>query len=266
MNSVELLLQNLPPWIEIEARHNGGVKVVATPPLPGGMSSKKFYLELRATDQRGASAIEQMEHRQFPEFCLERHINPDNTFCLYYGSDKFLTNVDAANSWWSGLGSFLANQLYAERRAVWPLAAGLSHGSAAKIQLEMEALAEPLGWKDDVLRSMFRGKGWLAEKLPRRSKTGDRILNSRAPCPRGCTLKHKLFRKDPCGFDECYSDCQRQHKPILRRNCPNRTVIESLIFHEYERRKIEAQIIDKLVAEGKECCGTMKICPLRERG
>lgn len=266
MKSIDLLLQSRPSWVEIEGRRRDGADIVATSPMLGGGPARSFNLELRASRQRGVCILEQKSRQQFPAFCLERHINPDNTFCLYFGSESELDDTGAALSWWSSLGSFLINQVYAEKRAFWPLAAGLSHGDAAREQLAMEALAEPVGWKDDVLRAMFRGKGWMAERLPRVSKTYDRVLNSRSPCPRGCTRKHKLLRKKSCELEACYPDCRKQHRAILRAECPNRNVIDALVLHEHQRRKIEARIIDQLVREGHECCGTMKICPLRERG
>jgi hypothetical protein len=89
------------------------------------------------------------------------------------------------------------------------------------------------------------------------------VLNVRMPCPRGCTWKHKLRRKNSCVVDACYSDCAKKHKPVLRTECPNRKVIEGIILHEHNRRKIEARIINDLHSEGKRCCGTMDRCPLR---
>lgn len=130
----------------------------------------------------------------------------------------------------------------------------------------MEALADPLGWKDDILRALFRHKGWMSQRLPRISKTRARIVNSRSPCPRGCTWKHGLLRKKSCNLKACYTDCGKQHRAVLRAECPNRTVIEALILHEYQRRKIEAQIVEKLIQDGLNCCETMKICPLRKHG
>ncbi|WP_350135806.1 E2 domain-associated cysteine-rich protein [Roseovarius sp.] len=110
---------------------------------------------------------------------------------------------------------------------------------------------------------MFRGKGWLADRLPRISKERDRVLNARSPCPRGCTWKHKLLHKDSCRISECYSGCNRLHKPILRMECPNRAVIEELVLREYERQRIESKIFDELRKQGKICCGSMKHCPLK---
>ena len=208
--------------------------------------------------------MEQKGRRQLPAFCLERHINPDNSFCLYFESEAKLADIDAAVFWWSSLGSFVVNQVYAERYGVWPLAAGLSHGDAAREQLAMEALAEPLGWRDDILRAMFRGKGWMAQRLPRVSKSGNRIVNSRSACPRGCTRKHKLLRRKSCELSSCDPQCKKQHKMILRADCPDRTVIESLVLHEHRRRQIEARIANELIEKGYNCCGTMESCPLRK--
>ncbi len=106
--------------------------------------------------------MEQPEHRQLPEFCLERHINADSTFCLYLDFVAKLGDEDAARSWWSSLGTFLNNQIYAEKHRVWPLESGLSHGDAAHEQLAMENLAESVGWKDedpagDVSRQRLAG-------------------------------------------------------------------------------------------------------------
>ena len=214
--------------------------------MPGGDSGAEFYLELQTTPRRGASVKEQSSRRRLPAFCLERHINDDSTFCLYFGSENRLKDAHEALAWWASLGSYLVHQGYAENHAVWPLAAGLSHGTAAREQLEMEALAKPLGWKDDILRAMFRGKGWLAETLPKISKARDRVVNARSPCPRGCTHKHKLLRAKSCEQETCYPGCRKAHKPILRVDCPNRTAVDSLIIHEHQRRILEARIIKQL--------------------
>jgi hypothetical protein len=266
MNSLNLILQNRPPWVEIEDKRNNGANILASPPAAGGRAAHTFRLNVRSSKQGGLAVKEQPEHRQLPTFCLERHINPDGTFCLYFNSGAQLNDADAAISWWSSLGTFLSNQLYAEKRSVWPLEAGLSHGDAAREQLAMEELAAPLGWKDDIWRAMFRGRGWMAEQLPRVSKQIDRVLNARAPCPRGCTWKHRLLRQKSCVSATCYSDCGKKHKPVPRAQCPNRYLVEALVLREHRRQKIEAEIVNKLVQEGKRCCGTMKRCPLRKDG
>ncbi len=266
MNSLNLLLQNLPPWVKIENRSKDEANVIASPLTVGGSSSHDYYLRLKLSHQNGISVAEQPKHRQFPEFCLERHINPDSTFCIFLGSEAPLKDDEAANVWWSHLGKFLNDQLYAEKRKLWPLEAGLSHGDAAYIQLKREKLAEPLGWRDDIWRAIFRGKGWMAKHLPRVSKEQDRVLNARTPCPRNCTWKHKRLRKKPCVTEQCNPSCRKQHRPILRAKCPHRGLIEDLILLEHQRRKIEAKLVQDLLSKGKGCCGSMVLCPLRKAG
>lgn len=235
---------------------------MASPPLAGGAATRSYSLELRATSEGGASVREHLPSMHLPCFCPERHINPDGTFCIYYGSEAALANGDAVAAWWESLAAFLNNQQYAEKWRVWPLASGLSHGDAAAHQLEMEAIADPLGWKDEILSSMFRSRGWLAGRLPRACKQLDRVLNVRMPCPRGCTRKHRLLRRRSCEIDSCAPGCRRMHKPILRADCPHRNAVENLVLHEYRRRRLEAEFFKALRKAGHQCCGTMKGCPL----
>ncbi|KPQ15965.1 MAG: hypothetical protein HLUCCO18_09890 [Rhodobacteraceae bacterium HLUCCO18] len=263
MSGLNQLLQTVPHWASIEDKEQVAATVLVSPPGARGLNSGGFWLTLEASKHGGVAVKEVQDKRQLPEFCLERHINSDSTFCVFFRSEYPLEDSEAAKTWWSYLGIYLSNQLYAQRRGIWPLGSGLSHGEAAHVQVAMEALAEPLGWKDDLWLAMFRGKGWLAKPLPRISRQRDRVLNARSPCPRGCTWKHKLLRKESCRTPSCLSGCNRLHKPILRAECPNRTTIEELVLHEHERQRMESEIIDDLRKEGKVCCGTMERCPLK---
>ena len=209
-------------------------------------------------------ALEQSGQKQWPEFCLERHINPDSSFCVFYGSENRIGDDEQAVLWWSHLASYINNQVYAGRFLVWPQGAGLSHGDAAAEQVAMEILAEPLSWKEELWQGMFRRSGWLAEKLPRISKDGKRVVNSRSPCPRGCTRKHKGFRKPSCESLDCLPGCKKEHKPVLRAECPQRKTVERIILHETRRRRIEEDMVRKLHQSGHRCCGSMKYCPLRD--
>lgn len=264
MSSLKLLSENCPDWVEIQQKSWCRATIVVAPPLAGSVDPVRYYLDLALTDKGGVSVCEQSEHRRFPEFCMERHINPGGTFCLEYGSEDRLSDVDAANRWWSSLESFLHNQEYAAKRGEWPLAAGLSHGQAALEQLAMEELAKPLGWTDELLGGMFRGRGWLARNLPRVTRTLDLVVNARTPCPRGCTWKHRSLRKNSCELDSCETGCRKLHKPVLRANCPNRRIIEEIVLREHRRRAIEAAIVADLKKQKAQCCGSMKNCPIRK--
>lgn len=262
MNTLNRLLQNTPEWASIADKKTREATVLVSPPGTKTMSADGFWLKLEISKHGGVAVGEVENKRQLPAFCLERHINPDSTFCVYFRSEYPLDDDDAAKTWWSYLSVYLRNQVYAHKRGVWPLGSGLSHGDAAHVQVGMEALAKPLGWEEDLWLAMFRGEGWLATSLPRISRDRRRVLNVRTPCPRGCRWKHKILRKKSCMTEECNSDCNRHHKPILRAECPNRNSVEELVLQEHERQRIEAEIIDSLKKDGKKCCGSMKRCPL----
>lgn len=263
-NTLRLLLRNCPSWVEAKEQRGSSAYVLASPPLEGGKPKRRFHLELRNSSAGGVAVLEREDQRKLPNFCLERHINPDGSFCVFYGSEASIADDDAAEYWWSGLASFLNNQVFAERFKIWPQGAGLSHAEAADEQISMENLADPLGWKDEIWQGIFRRSGWLAKNLPRVSTDGKLVLNARSPCPRGCTWKHKLLRKRSCKIIECYQDCNRLHKPVLRAECPHRETIERIVLHEHRRQKIEKGIIVELHSKGRQCCGTMKFCPLRD--
>ena len=262
MKSLDLLVNSAPPWVDFDKRSNDSVQFSASPKTASGSGNAKYQLEAKHSKHGGICVLEQPAFRQLPAFCLERHINPGGTFCLYLNSETELKTVDEAKQWWENLQAFLNNQRYADNYHVWPIGAGLSHGDAAHHQIAMEKIAEPLGWKQELWRSIFRGKGWLAGRLPRISGDKKRILNARSPCPRGCTWKHGLLRKNSCDLNSCHANCLKVHKPVLRANCPHRSKIDALVLHEYERRRMEADIISKLRKDGKKCCGTMSFCPL----
>ncbi len=263
MRSLELLRSTKPSWVSITSSSLGKVNLSAAPPNLGGASLKAFHLKMAMSGQHGVKIQEQVNYRQLPDCCPERHINSGGTFCLYYGSEKILRTNEEAEFWWCSLSAYLNNQMYADKYELWPLEAGLSHGEAALLQIDIEKLAEPLGWKDEILRSMFRNEGWLATNLPRVNLDAGKVYNLRSGCPRQCNWKHKLMRSNSCGSNSCYASCQKQHKPIVRRDCPHKDSIEEITLLEHRRQLVEKKFIQELLNKNKQCCGTMKICPLR---
>ena len=204
-------------------------------------------------------AEEEVSH--FPACCPERHINSDATFCISLGSTEPLIEAHSATAWWEYLRMFLLHQEYAEKFGVWPLEGGLSHGDAAQIQEKMEELAAPLGWKEEILVGMFRKKGWLANSLPKASQRLERLLNSRTPCPRGCTRQADSKRSIVCRLVDTDTE-ETDGRPILRAECPNRSALERIALLEHRRRKAQNDFIQDICKDAPECCGTMKYCPL----
>ncbi|WP_141117962.1 E2 domain-containing protein [Leisingera sp. JC1] len=262
MSSLKRLLEAKPAWAELTNEGADELVFVVTPSGSRKTQLRTFKLKVRSYGQNRVSVEEQRADAQLPLCCVERHINPDATFCLGYNSEAPIESVEKAEDWWASLHAYLNNQRYAEKFGVWPLASGLSHGSAAIDQLKMEEIAKSLGWLDEVRTSIFRAKGWLSGALPRLSKDKATLVNARSPCPRGCRKKHKRHRRFSCETDECFDGCNRAHRAILRADCPNRVAVEKLVLLEHRRRKTEEKLISEVVRTGMKCCGTMKNCPL----
>lgn len=264
MNSLLHLSSNAPDWVSGLAHKAREIAFTAQPVLASGIPARAYSLVIKVRDDGGVQVCERDGTAVLPTCCLERHINPDGTFCTALESTAPIIDQSDAEDWWQSLAVYLINQDFAHRRGFWPIAGGLSHGNAAYQQIEMENIANPLGWRDEILRSIFLREGWLSGALPGRTKSKDNLVNARAACPRGCTWKHKGLRKHSCSTRECNPDCKREHKPIARADCPNRLSVERLVLLEYARRENESQLITEMIGKGHTCCGTMVRCGLRD--
>ena len=258
------LSSNAPDWVSGVVYSANVITFTAQPILASGTPARAYSLQIKAKEDGGIQVFERDDTPLLPTCCIERHINPDGTFCTALESTAPIKDQSDADDWWQSLAVYLINQDFAHKRGFWPLAGGLSHGNAAYQQIEMEKIAEPLGWRDEILRSIFLREGWLSGALPGRSKSKDGLVNARAACPRGCTWKHKGLRKHSCSTCDCDPDCKREHKAIARADCPNRVTVEHLVLLEYERRENERRLILEMIAEGHKCCGTMTRCALRD--
>lgn len=258
MSSLDLLLKHAPSWVAVEQNQEGKV-LISADAAPQGEPSRIFRLRLTLSEDAGVSVAEQPEARQLPCFCPERHINPDASFCLFFRSESPLESKEQTTYWWSALLHYLSNQVYAERFHIWPLEAGLCHGSAASLQIEMEAIASPLGWRDEILKGLFRRQGWLSDRLPRIAKDRSRVVNGRSPCPRGCRKLRR--RQGVCGVESSEA-LNGGERFILRTDCPNKTVLERIVLLEYTRRRMERELLTSLRLAGATCCQSMRHCPL----
>jgi hypothetical protein len=258
MSSLDILLKHTPTWVSIDCIGESEV-LISADAAPPGEPPRIFRLRLTHSEGAGVSVAEQPEARQLPFFCPERHINPGGSFCLFLRSERPLESQEQTSAWWHALLSYLGNQVYAERFRIWPLESGLCHGSAATLQIEMETIASPLGWRDEILQGLFRAQGWLSDRLPRSSKDQSWVVNGRTACPRGCS---KLRRRQGV----CRSDSNgvplSGEKPILRVDCPNRSALERIVLLEHARQRIERDLLSSLRLAGATCCQSMRNCPL----
>lgn len=262
MNSLDELVNTLPKWASVIKNRNMILEISFTPERPSGKFGETFYLSISRNVDDTVTIAESSKFRKMPAFCAERHINPGSSFCLYLDSKSPIGSELEAKHWWAGLNEFLKNQEYASKYRKWPVNAQLSHGVAADIQIKMEKIATPLGWKGEVTRAIFRNQGWLAGTLSKRAKDRSVLVNARTPCPRGCLQKDAPLSKCSCSIHNCRTNCSKIHPPILRAKCPNRVAVESIILLEYKRREKEEEFIKWLKEKGYKCCGTMDDCPI----
>lgn len=264
MSVISRLADNCPDWVEVGTQTSSKLVFCANPRSRSGTPGKQTY-ELVAIFQNGELTVsESAPGANLPTLCVERHINPGSTFCLFMHSGTPPQSHEEALYWWRALKAYLQHQQYAGKHGHWPIDAQMSHGRAADIQQQMEALSNKVGWRDEILASIFRKKGWLGGTLPRLAKGRKTLVNVRSPCPRGCTRKHHPLRKKACQRRDCLPTCMKQHPLILRADCPHRKDIEQLVIWELTRRDIEARMIEQLKSDGHRCCGTMKQCALRD--
>lgn len=265
MASLVHLLSVVPSWVDARVTGPGIANLKVLPPRASGIPVPGLDLFVRMDRDGGIFIAELQPGTVLPACCPERHINSDGTFCVHLDSTDAVGSREAAGAWWDSLRSFLIAQDYAHRRRVWPLHSQLSHGhAAAKVQIEMEELAGPLGWMEEVHLGIFRKEGWLGSGLPhvrvRKGEVGP-VPNARTPCPRGCRTNG---RKPLCQDRLAPVDARTDADPVLRADCPNRNALEQLIRLEHRRRYFEAEVMKGLKEDGVVCCGTMSHCALAQ--
>lgn len=263
MSSIDILLEAKPDWVDVITRKPTMLEVKVRSQKDSGAPGELYFITVKTVGADCIKAFETPAHRRLPKCCIERHINDDASFCLYLNSTRPVSDVHGANGWWAILGKYLSNQDFASKHGLWPRDQGLSHGTAADTQIRMEEIADPLGWKSEVLDSVFRGRGFLFEKPLRQYKDKKMgFVNLRSPCPRGCKKLHFSHKNLSCKGGECEVSCNKSHKAILRASCPNREVIEKLNRLEILRKSQEDQLVSILRKKGTNCCGSMRNCPL----
>jgi hypothetical protein len=195
-----------------------------------------------------------------PPFCAERHINPDGTFCLYWGEAEpnTISSAAEAEAWWGKLLTFLLRQQSAAALRRWPgKADARAHGSeAARLQAMAEENGATLGpqfltsLRDDRLRvargrrpdriALFRDGRKLVTVL----KEERRVMTLRQRCKCDNTDSIRLPLAD-CG------DHARR--------------LADLTLNLDGWRRSELAFYDYLRSQNQVCCGTMDDCPLAEQ-
>lgn len=224
--------------------------------LPSG-KQQAFELSLSAVDSR-VSVRESQPGQVLPAFCPDRHINSDGTFCLGWGAQNPNNIIDeaSARTWWSALVRYLSSQVTANKRKVWPGSENdRAHGDAAQYQETAESAARTLGlvFEHDLRNGNFCIRSDRRRRNPRLElyRSGKRIarvfLNS------GRLVKDRIA-----------CPCDAPAAPQIAACSDHAKSLEVFTLAKYQQHLQEKRYLDGLVAEGKQCCGTLQNCGLRE--
>lgn len=269
MKPLAAALQLSPIWCEVlradEQQADLRITLDEAPAFDG------IVLNLSENSKLGLSVKEKHLGDKLPAFCPERHINDDGSFCIKLGSDRHFNTAQEYSEWWYALGEYFKGQYYAEETGFWPLTMGLSHGDAVKEQLQIERLlADHPRLRTEALQGMFRRKGWLGWTLPRLSNK-QQLFDPGGPCPRGCKGACKLNAVETVEIAN-RADCNNK-KSVAIRDCKNARLLAKIVAKEGKRRGRERKLIKQIIDVkskrrqrklSKHCCGSMKICPLRD--
>lgn len=257
------LLGATPSWANALVTGPGVADVKVRPPRASGRETPELDLVVSLGETDGIIVAERRPGTVLPACCPERHINPGGSFCVHLDSTDPITNAGVAAAWWESLRRFLIGQDYASRHRFWPLHMQLSHGhEAARVQIEMEKIAEPLDWVEEVHLGIFRREGWLGTEIRSgrvRNGTLGMVPNARSRCPRGCRRsggRYSCHERSPA------TGAPSDAAPVLRADCPNRREVEALVLLERRRRRAERDVASWLKQIGIVCCGTMDHCLL----
>lgn len=222
-----------PAWAAGIRQRQNKMTFTAQPERAGGVKTRLYSL-VAAESGSEVCIRERNPGTALPPYCPQRHINANATFCLGLVAGKGIRSPDKADEWWRKLQLFLSCQEAAQRNGVWPPSFQLSHGDAGEVQVVAELLATRLGLKDEYTSAVELGSGRIATdaknfETARNVYSADRFFCS---CPMSSSVT-------------CH---------IVRYEC--------LVKLEQLRKQSEAQFW-RFNAH-KECCNTMKECPLRK--
>lgn len=208
------------------------------------------------------SAKEDGTPRRLPTFCPDRHINVDGSFCLYW-SDEFaiqITDVEAANYWWITLREFLLMQERADYAREWT-SDGWAHGKAARYQFDALNAATIIGKR-------------VVAATQRQQLTVSKI-ETKNPA-NGVTLQLSLAGTQVCRVRQnnmCVTgQCNFRNFRFRRRGKATRKLgSREKVSKAYA--KLTIALWNWKVAEdeywlghsGKECCGKLDSCRLRNQ-
>jgi hypothetical protein len=194
--------------------------------------------------------------KRLPEFCPERHIVADGSFCMYWAGEQSFAVTDAvsAGNWLSLLLNFLRLQRRAAKQRSWPNRETWAHGTnAARQQLRAERAAEKLGpkWKAAVAARDLKTSGEVGGPL--RVTMGGLPLFSVWKSPnRFDRSGHRLTCACEFGSGNKRKTSHGGRAKLLEE------MAQALVMWEEDEKRFWACHQDSV------CCGTIDNCPLQK--
>lgn len=251
LHRLEALASSFDATLTVNGRHAAGKITLALP------SGQLHVFALYLTDGGGnVSVREDSPGSLLPAFCPDRHINADSSFCLGWGEDNptEIHNMEAARQWWSAVARFLAHQISANKRLVWPGRENdRAHGVAAQHQAVAEQLAVKFGpaFVDDLR------DGELTVRLEKRRRNPRLELYRRGRLISRAFLNSMGLKRDrfPCPCNEV--------PPVPIIHCSTHAeALAQFMAALYNWREEECNFLKDLAAKGGRCCGTLRECGL----
>jgi len=235
---------------------HGGDGLLLTLDVPHVDGIRLQYRVVVSADGPYLCALEDPLSRRLPEFCPERHIVADGSFCMYWpGEQSFaVTDPVSAGNWLNLLLNFLRLQRRAAKQRRWPNHETWAHGSAAaRQQLRAERAAEKLGLE---LKAAIEARDLKASHDfggTLRVLIGDRPLFSVWKSPnRFDRSGHRLTCACEFGSGGKRNSSHGQRAKLLEE------MAQALVMWEADEKRFWVCHQDKV------CCGTIDNCPLQK--
>ena len=186
-----------------------------------------------------------------PEFCPNRHINPDGSFCLGILDDWI------AENWIKSLREFLQAQLFCNDHKKWSKNyKQWSHGDAATYQLYVEELLKTINLKDLGLNlnslQLFNVESRLFEENYFHIYHEDKLIfmgtEKKIHCKRQSCICTPSGRRKHVTLGKCSKKCAE--------------IILKILINEELRKKEEVVFWDTFKGSTLKCCKTMENCEL----
>lgn len=214
--------------------------------------SVPYEIEVKQVGDMKATAKE-LHPLNLPEFCPQRHINHDGSFCLYWWevSNLDITDEETAHAWWGTLWKFLTLQARVKNARRWPSENEWAHGAAAVHQHEAESAAHELGLKYEVALQERRLSVVKKKRILKLFKDKKHLYSVWLGSKKVVNLKQRCI----CGSSG--NKC-----PKRLRRCGAHSSEASKLAFSLLLWKIKEQEF-WIAFQGQKCCGTCDNCPLQ---